>query len=353
MIDELWFGWRELWGAGQGSVEQEFFSMFKAVRSACEAASRRGAAALAQPEKLALGRLMQGMEKLAGGQSDEEDLQWCREAGNRVLRMIAAWDNVEESRSPAPAPQPQPDEDISGSIDEWFNQVSRFIPQAPENEPKTEIPASVEPPGYPGVELESNEPERDFLLERSSASLELSGQERIETAAPEAPEIEPEIRSSSAEPDDIVEPAVNDDAAVDDGALVQPEAAPAVEAVGEGSEDIVEEGASEGWLSDVYFSECCLEAAEAIRNNADRLEGTSAKRTARMLRDWVEYLLCLSADFGIVEADVALNALWSRLEELTAGGAGSRSGDAAKVEELLRALSSLERECGRVAVAVG
>jgi hypothetical protein len=65
----------------------------------------------------------------------------------------------------------------------------------------------------------------------------------------------------------------------------------------------------------------------------------------------VEYLLRLSADFGILEADVALNALWSRLEKLTAAGADNRSGDAAKVEELLSALSSLERECGRVVVA--
>jgi len=113
-------------------------------------------------------------------------------------------------------------------------------------------------------------------------------------------------------------------------------------------EDIVVEGSSEGWLSEMYFIECCLEAAEAIRNNADRLDGPPSKRTARMLSDWVEYLLRLSADFGITETDGAIEALRQRLGSIAAG---ARKSDAAEVEALLSALSSLERECERVTVA--
>jgi hypothetical protein len=346
-IDQLWLGWCELWGAEQGLVELEFTAMFRVVRVACDAASCRGKAALAQPEKLALSRLMQGMEKLAGGQSDEEDLQWCRETGNRVLRMIAAWDNVEESGELESRPLPQQDEDISGSIDEWFSQVSRFIPHTPETEQKTDIPSSAEPTSLPDNELELVEPEPEYLLKQSSASLDSSEIEEINEGDVEQLEDEPIVRQAPIETIDTVAPVSVQTAAEEDGVAQQPETARA----GGEPEDIVEEGASEGWLSEMYFSQCCHEAAEAIRNNADRLEGTSATRTARMLRDWVEYLLCLSADFGVIEADEALEALWSRLEEILAGDANSSSGDAEKVEELLSALSNLERECERVVVA--
>ncbi len=351
LVDDLWHGWRELWGTGLGAVEQEFTAMFRVVRGAYEAAARRGGTELSQPEKLALGRVMQGMEKLAGGESDEETLQWCREAGNRVLRMIAAWDNVEDGGSPElkPSQQPQPEEDISASIDEWFSQVSRFIPHSPEDDQETETLTS-----FIGGELEPDEPEpdRDFLLEQSSASLESPPAQEVETTEPGPPpggeqEAPPALDESPAAPTPVGEQGP----AGDDRIIERRDTAEENCAAARRPEDIVGESASEGWLSEVYFSECCLEAAEAIHNNADRLEGASSARTARMLRDWVEYLLRLSADFGIAEADLALNALWMRLEEIASAGGGGRSSDAARVEELLGALSTLERECERVAVS--
>ncbi len=350
LVGDLWYGWCELWGAGLGAVEQEFTAMFRVVRGAYEAAARRGGTDLSQPEKLALGRVLQGMEKLAGGESDEETLQWCREAGNRVLRMIAAWDNVEDGGSPElkPSQPPPPEEDISASIDEWFSQVSRFIPLSPEDDQETETLTS-----FIGGELEPDEPEpgRDFLLEHSSASLESEPAQEVAATEPGPPEQEQEAPPALDEPSAASTPVGERGPDCDDRIIERRDTAEEDCPAARRPEDIIEESASEGWLSEVYFSQCCLEAAEAIRSNADRLEGASSTRTARVLRDWVEYLLRLSADFGIAEADVALSALWNRLEAIASAGGSGRPEDAARVEELLGALSRLERECERVAVS--
>ncbi len=353
IVDELWYSWRELWGAGLGPVEQEFTALFRAVRSACESTCRRGSTELAQPEQLALSRLMQGMEKLASGESDEEDLQWCREAGNRVLRMIAAWDNIEESRSMTPRKpiQQPPEEDITGSIDEWFSQVSRFIPQSSEEEEAAKIQSSGSQEEV--LETGEQEPDWEFQLGQITAPADFGVVVEIEKGDLEALEDEPDVSRVPDEPlviaGTVARDTVTDEKKVE--AEGQQKNAVSEDIASESPEDIIEQSTSEGWLSEVYFCECCLEVAEAIRNNADRLEGHSATRTARMLSDWLEYLLQLSADFGITEADKALNSLWSRLEEVAAGGPDSRGSDAAKVEELLSALSNLERECEKVALA--
>jgi hypothetical protein len=111
------------------------------------------------------------------------------------------------------------------------------------------------------------------------------------------------------------------------------------------AEDIVIEGTSEGWLAEIYFGECCLDVAEAIHNNIDRLEGSGAARTVSGLLERVDYLIQLSRDFGLAEVDSVLGALQVRLEAISSAGRNDRSGDARRVEELLRTVGDLEREC--------
>ena len=338
MIDQLWDGWRELWGYGRTEVEREFADMFSAARQAFEAAVRHGSVGLSSPEKLALARLLEGMEKLANGESDEDDLQWCREAGNRVLRMIAAWENVdgESDLNSQPEIDMSQEDDISGSIDEWFSQVSRFIPQSAD-ELEDELPAG---------------PANFFTLDEEPVAEEPEPAEQVEVTQPEEPVFSADETEVIEETAAKVEPEPTAAAEVvdDEEPVKQPqEMAGQVEEVHEDPEEIVFEGSSEGWLSEVYFIECCLEAAETIRNNADRLQGAPSGRTAKMLCNWVEYLIQLSADFGIPETDTALHMLKQRLESIAAAG---RTSDAAKVEQLLSALSSLERECEKVTVAV-
>lgn len=337
MVDELWRSWQELWGDETELEAVEFTELFRVARQALESAVRRGADEFSTPEKLALSRLMQGMEKLAAGEADEEDLQWARESGNRVLRMIAAWDS---------GGRPEHDggeDDISGSVNEWFSQVSQFIPQAPEDaEDEDEISYDEPVPEHEDVEDQPDHLEPPLDEDVFVAA----GSDGAEVDEPRQPSVEPVDDVSMDEPVELRE---EDTAAEEaDGSVADTEA-PAPSS----SEDIVTEGTSEGWLSEVYFWECCQEAAEAIRNNIDRLTGSSAARTARMLGDHVDYIVQLSVDFGIAELDLTLDSLCRSLRAISAASSRESSSDVEMVEQLLSAVSRLENECERVVVLAG
>ncbi|MBW7998401.1 MAG: hypothetical protein FVQ81_17880, partial [Candidatus Glassbacteria bacterium] len=283
MVEELWRSWLALWGDGRERGVAEFTELFRVAHRAFEAAVERGADEFSAPEKLALGRLMQAMERLVAGEVDDEDIAWCTEAGYRVARMIAAWNS---------GGQPEPDQahesaelaavdDISGSIDEWFSQVSRFIPQLHDDEPEE---ASMESDGESVFSAREIQPS----LEAHEDDIDLEHVRELDPAGTETPgarvEAEPVAGLSVVPP-------------VEDKRRVAGQ-----EKTGSGGrEEIVLEGTSEGWLAEVYFSECCLEAVEAIRSNVDYFEGHSARRTARIFGDHVDYLIQLSRDFGITE----------------------------------------------------
>jgi len=166
LMEDLWRSWQALWGGGGETELLEFTAHFGTVRQALRTAVRCREAGLAAPEKLALGRLLQGMERLAGGRIGAEDVQWCREAGNRVSRMVAAWksDDLRPEEKSQSQQAHGAQDDISSSIDEWFSQVSHFIPQSPEDDLDTAVtendfgdnlqkPDKMNPEGY----LEDND----------------------------------------------------------------------------------------------------------------------------------------------------------------------------------------------------
>lgn len=368
LVEDLYSSWRTLWGEDDQPPVKDFTGMFEV---ACRALSSAGGLErkLDPQERETLNTLLLAMSRLASGEEGKDFLLWCCTAKSRCSRMSENLNRPVEISGGLSEPELKQEktEDISGSVDEWFTQVSSLVMESGgEGEDSGKQRESIQPQ-EPAVSAQEIEPPA-VELEKAPAVPEepLSGE--FEQLAPVFGEqAEQKLTETEKEPERKKEPEEEQTDIFTDREF-QPEAT-VEEVFTETQEEIPapsslieekiaqqpEEAATEidlqqkslsdtAQIIDFYFVEQCRAMIELVKCNLSRLDSPSAKRTSRMLSRYLDRMLVLSDDFGYEAFSESFVKMRELLGELTSAGRGEKVSAGRNLEGLQTVVAEMERE---------